>query len=264
MVGRSARSQSCIRETFPALGLQVRLHHSPAQGKNLAGDTDFDVSIEVAAGTLGRLRPASAKEEVELPSWEALAKSQRTPDREPDDFEAGRERHGWQHEAASPKRQYIGNLMPASSRQRAGLFRDPRICHWLGALSTAPSRCLNRIDSHLFWVRLHVCASLFLSHCPSVSLWPSSRYVWPPSNCMCESGWRGLATEGAMPIPATAEKLQSGDLEAPNPRDQRRAEILADGLLQCGGVHMAVDTTLASPLNSDGSPHPHWASVRGV
>ena len=42
--------------SFPALGLQVRLHDPPTQEKRLcctlAGDTDVDVSIVVAVGTL--------------------------------------------------------------------------------------------------------------------------------------------------------------------------------------------------------------------
>ena len=46
-------SPLCIRETFLVLGLQVRLRQPRAKEKRLAGNTDVDVSIEVAVDTLG-------------------------------------------------------------------------------------------------------------------------------------------------------------------------------------------------------------------
>ena len=48
----------------------------------------------------------------EPPPWEALANGQRPPRQEPDQFEPGGYRHGWQHEAASwVERQHRGRLM---------------------------------------------------------------------------------------------------------------------------------------------------------
>ena len=43
--------ESRIRQAIPTLGLQVRLHQLLAGKKRLAGDTDADVSVEVAVGT---------------------------------------------------------------------------------------------------------------------------------------------------------------------------------------------------------------------
>ena len=45
------------------------------------------------------------------------------------------------------------------------------------------------------------------------------------------------------------------DLVAANPADQRRVEILADGLPLFGEAQLEVDTTLVSPLHCDCSPH---------
>ena len=53
-------------------------------------------------------------------------------------------------------------------------------------------------------------------------------------------------------------------LAAPNPADQRRVEILADGLPLFGAAQLAVDTTLVSPLHCDGSPHPRAANEGGA
>ena len=52
--------------------------------------------------------------------------------REPDDFEPGAERHGWQHEASS--------RVERARRERAGL-----------ALSVTSSNFSSRIESNLFW-----------------------------------------------------------------------------------------------------------------
>ena len=58
--------------------------------------------------------------------------------------------------------------------------------------------------------------------------------------------------------------LREFDLAAPNPRDQRRLEILVDGLPLFGGAQLAVDTTPVSPLHCDGSPHPRAANEDGA
>ena len=62
----------------------------------------------------------------------------------------------------------------------------------------------------------------------------------------------------------TNAMLRDFDLAAPNPADQRRVEILADGLPLFGRAQLAVDTTLVSPLHCDGSPHPRAANEDGA
>ena len=56
------------------------------------------------------------------------------------------------------------------------------------------------------------------------------------------------------------------DLDLPMPRanDSRRLEIVADGLPLFGGVQLAVDMTLVSPLHCDGTPHRGAAHVDGA
>ena len=44
----------------------------------------------------------------------------------------------------------------------------------------------------------------------------------------------------------------------------RRLEIVADGLPLHGGMHLAVDTTLVSPLHDDGSARPGAAEIDGA
>ena len=54
------------------------------------------------------------------------------------------------------------------------------------------------------------------------------------------------------------------DITAPNAMDNRRLEVVADGLPLFGGAQLAVDTTMVSPLRGDGSPHRGAAERDGV
>ena len=62
--------------------------------------------------------------------------------------------------------------------------------------------------------------------------------------------------------PASAEK-EGPDLRPPNVIDSRRLEVVADELPLFGGVQLAVDTTLVSPLHCDGTARRHTAHVEG-
>ena len=50
----------------------------------------------------------------------------------------------------------------------------------------------------------------------------------------------------------------------PNARHARTLEIVADGLPLFGGVQLAVDTTLVSPLHCDKSPHRGASNIDGA
>ena len=54
------------------------------------------------------------------------------------------------------------------------------------------------------------------------------------------------------------------DLGAPNAADNRRLEVVVDGLPLFGGVQLAVDTTLVSAVQGDGVPRRGAANRDGV
>ena len=143
-------------------------------------------------------------------------------------------------------------------------------------LSTTPSNILSRIDSHLFRVlllrRLRLPLSLSARQCRCGRLLDAFGHHRAACARAGVLGRRGFAVESAGAricreaggrVVANA-LLRDLDLVAPNPRDQRRLEILADGLPLFGGAQLAVDTTLVSPLHCDGSPHPGAANVGAV
>ena len=53
---------------------------------------------------------------------------------------------------------------------------------------------------------------------------------------------------------ATNFFVRDMDLGVPNAYDNRRLEVVADGLPLLGGVQLAVDTTLVSAIQGDGQP----------
>ena len=63
---------------------------------------------------------------------------------------------------------------------------------------------------------------------------------------------------------ATNLFVRDMDLRPPNVIDSRRLEVVADGLPLSGGVQLAVDTTLVSPLHCDGTARRHTAHVDGA
>ena len=65
----------------------------------------------------------------------------------------------------------------------------------------------------------------------------------------------------ALPL-ESAEKVSQSHSQHVGTR--RRLEIVADGLPLFGGVQLAVDTTLVSPLHFDGSPHRGAANIDGA
>ena len=62
----------------------------------------------------------------------------------------------------------------------------------------------------------------------------------------------------------TNSRIQDMDIVAPNQLDERRIEVLADGLLLFHGAQVAVDTTLVCALRRDGTPRPRCADVDGA
>ena len=74
-------------------------------------------------------------------------------------------------------------------------------------------------------------------------------------------GSRGFVLESAA---ARACRIQDMDIVAPNQLDERRSEVLDDGLPVFHGAQVAVDTTLGSALRRDGTPRPRCADVHGA
>ena len=80
------------------------------------------------------------------PPWEALANGQRPPRQEPEEFEPGGCRHGWQHEADSRvERQHRGRVMLRLPPHERAMLRSQSGPMAGVPLSTTPCNFFNRI-----------------------------------------------------------------------------------------------------------------------
>ena len=103
-------------------------------------------SVRILRGTMG----------FDPPTWQSLCEGARPELLEPDDFEPGMERGGWQHEAASRvERQFREEvLFEQMTPQARALVRSQSGPGGNMALTTAPTSVLTKIPPHLFRVVL--------------------------------------------------------------------------------------------------------------
>ena len=80
------------------------------------------------------------------------------------------------------------------------------------------------------------------------------------------SRWRARQLGCAERRGRVSLNVRVGDLDLP-PRgavDQRRLEVVVDGLPLFHGAQLAIDTTMVSPVRGDGRPRPQCARVDGA
>ena len=110
-------------------------------------------------------------------------------------------------------------------------------------------------------------ASGFLYPCPVVPAGVAVHSI-PVATAAQRAPWQGCWVQGVShwSLPQRGRvsanvRVQDMDLAAPNQLDNRRIEVVVDGLPLFHGAQLAVDTTLVSPLRRDGTPHPRCANV---
>ena len=163
----------------------------------------------------------------------------------PEDFEPGRTRFGWQHEASSrTELQFRGRVMATLAQHEQALLLSQSGPLAGTPLSTTPSKRLR--------------PPLLLSSRQCRCGRPSDLFGHHRAACSRAGvlGRRGSAVErvaaricrerGARV--ATNFMVRDMDLRAPNVHDGRRLEVVADGLPLPGGAQLAVNTTLVPPV----------------
>ena len=225
---------------------------SPALGSHIASSSSWrhpvtpflssaSPSVGVLRGTMG-FNP---------PTWQSLCEGARPEILEPDEFETGIDRGGWQHEASS--------RVELQTPQARALVRSQSGPGGSVALTTAPTSVLTKIPPHLFRVVLRrLCLPLALSQ---HAVWPSHRSVRPPVSHRMRwagaLGRRGFALESAAAQVCwegggrvtTNVMVRDLDLPVPDASDGRRLEVVVDGLPLFGGfpVGSGHDICVRSP-----------------
>ena len=213
----------------------------------------------------------------EVPSWSDVAGGLRPPDRDPEDHEPGGSRKGWQHEASSRVEQdFRESLFTGMTPSDRALVRSQSGPGAGVAFSASPSSMLRRIEAPLFRVlvqrrlRLPLPLSHHICGCGlSIDPLGHHRAAFSRTGAL---GRRGLALESALARVcreaggrvATNLFVRNMDLGVPSAGDNRRLEVVVDGLPLFGGAQLAIDTTLVSALKGNGKHRRGAADRDGV
>ena len=188
--------------------------------------------------------------------------------REPVDFELGDTRNGWQHEPASRVEESFRetNLFPRMGDARKALVRSQRGSGAGLVLSTSPVNRLTTFTPQVFRVillrRLHLPLPLTVRNCRCGHPLDTRGHHRAACALAGVLGGRGWALESVVARTCreaggrvTTNVLVRGlGLVGPDVEDNRRLEVVADGLPLFGGAQLAIDTTVVSALRADGTP----------
>ena len=224
------------------------------------------------------IRELSSDVGFNAPSWEALADGVRPEVNSLDDAGPGMPQHGWQFKAMQNVDDFFmsTSIWPRLPDASKALLRSQS-----GPLSGLPFTCCPAAFHSRFYAQVFRVLLLRRLWLP---LPPSSR------SCRCGRpldvlghhraaganvgvlGRRGFALEsaaarvcreagGRVSVNVAVRDL---DIRVPDRADERRLEVVADGLPLFHGAQIAVDTTLVSVLRRDGTPHPRCVNEDGA
>ena len=215
---------------------------------------------------------------LEVPTWRELMLGTRAPPREPDDYEPGSQRAGWQHEAASRVDRHFRDdvlftTLPSSTR---ALIRSQAGPMGGMALSATPTSMLTRIEPHLFRIvllrRLRQPLPSSARSCRGGRLLDVLGHHRAACARAGFRGQRGFAIESVVARICreaggrvrTNVMVRDLDMGIPLVGDARRLEVVVDGLPLFSGRQLAVDATLVGALHADGSARPRAANEDGA
>ena len=198
----------------------------------------------------------------EPPSWRALVAGERPPDREPEEFEPGTVKRGWQHEASSrvERKHREEELFPQMTHASRALIRSQAGPGAGLALSTSPLCLLTHFPSQVFRVILLRRLQLPLPLTARICRCGHHLDVFGHHRAACARAGvlsrRGFALESviaricreARGRVTTNVLLRDLDLEIADRTDARWLEVAVDGLPLFGGAQLAIDATTVSPL----------------
>ena len=159
----------------------------------------------------------------EPPSWTDLARGARPAQYQPEDFEPGASRGGWQQEAACRIEQRAqDNLLLRLPESGKALLRSHGGPGAGLAFTTCPTCRITKKDPHVFRVlllrHLHLPLPWTLHRLP---VWPPTRFSWPPPCSLC-SGW-GLWEYRLRPRECRSPHLPGSRWQGVNQRDGARS-----------------------------------------
>ena len=212
---------------------------------------------------------------LEIPSWRTLAD---TPPQREDGAEPAEPKVGWQHRATRClEDQHLRvQLWPTLTDPVRTLMRSQCGPLASAALTVLPTSRATRLDPQPF--RMWLCRRLFLPLPLSSRTCRCGRLLDVYGHHRAACSRAGVLGTRGFPLERAAAQIcrEAGgrvgvdrfvrdlDLVLFNGFDQRRIEVIVDGLTLWHGAQLAVDTTLVSPLHGDGSARRNAATTSGV
>ena len=254
----------------PRLAASVLLHLSASS----APQTSPFSEVSASAATLRH------EGFVNLPTWNEILAGVRPdiPNQVMEPREPGEWLHGWQFYAAAARDTHFrsNSLFPRISGAHRALLRSQSgPCSGRVFTCSPTSSEFSFTASHyrtLLLRRLRLPISFINRQCSysrNLDALGDHRAACPIS---------GFLRRRAIPLEVAAARVcrEAGarvsqnvflrDMNVPgiDPADGRQIEVVANGLPTYGGVQLAIDTTLVSPLTRDGLPHPNTEHTNGA
>ena len=252
-------------------------HRHPAVAERLVTELEGGPSTPFLSAAAEAARALTGVMGFEPPSWHAAALGARPPRRDPEDFEPGTVRQGWQHEASRRVEDlHREGLFTMLSDQEQALVRSQAGPGAGAALTALPTCNETSIPSHLFRAvllrRLRQPLPISERSCRCGRLLDVCGHHRAACARVGMLGRRGFSLESAAARICREAKgrvrtnvfIRDLDLAIPGVADARRLEVVVDGLPLRGGSQLAVDTTLVCALHVDGSPRRHANQRDGV
>ena len=206
------------------------------------------------------------------PPWEDLLLEEPEPSREK--AEPGQPRKGWQKRATEPVevRHLRRSVRPQLTNTEAALLRSQADPMASAALTAIPSQKEFRLAPQPFRIlllrrlRLHLpvpgCVAV-----PSTSLATTIAACWT-AGVLGRRVWvlENVAARVCREVGGRVRVnvlVRDMDLHEFNQLDGRRLEVVVDGLPLWNGAQLAIDTTMVSPVRSDGTARAATASING-
>ena len=192
-------------------------------------------------------------------------------------IEPGEFQHGWQYFAASSRERHFREttLLPSVSASRQVLIRSQSGPVAGAAFTAIPTSALTSFTPQCFRslllrrLRLPLPSSVRTCRCGRVlDNLGDHRASCPRAGVLAGRGFALEAAAARVCREAGARvvtncMVRDMNLDVP-PDDGRRLEVVANNLPLWNGAQLAIDTTLISPLRSDGTPTSHAAHFDGV
>ena len=254
----------------------------PEKAADLVAELEYECEDRECLREVLRGARLLKREGFQHPSWIAVAEGERPPQPDPKELDPGEWRHGWQYFASTAREEHHlkERVRPHSTQAEKTLLRSQAGRNCARALTAVPSDPALTLRPARFNAilcrRLRLPLLTLSSHCEGCG---KRLDCFGDHLCACmrtgrvqarakpvELAWARVFREAGKESGATVrwQHLLRNSTLPVDPNDNRRVDVLVEGLPLYNGRPLFCDATLRSPLKGDGTPHPRAAAKNGA